>query len=225
MLTWDTKYLIGKFKSVDFNDLIDLSKSTKENSQLNKIDIMEKKYQEQISYVMKLIENKELLNNLLKQKSFDLLNEETKLVKLLSKYSLQQNNYQIPFIINLLKVIYQVSDTLSKRIKQNKITHKSRQDKPIVRCSYKFCIYKSNCNFYYKKKRKCNSDHFVHNMICADIEVLINYFTKINQNNFKSNKEIIKSINTILFVVSHMEAELGDSCRYQKKEDWEKFHI
>jgi len=225
MLTWDKKYLIGNFVPIDFNNLIESSKKNKENNHLNKIDSMEKEYQEQITQTQTLINDKTLFNKLLEKNSFELLKEETKLVKLLSKYSLQQNNYDVTFIINLLKLIYQISDNLATRINQSKITHKPRNDKPIVRCSYKFCIYKSNCNFYYKKKRKCNSDHFVHNMVCADIQVLIDYFTKINQDNFKSNKEIIKSINTILFVVSHMESELADSCRYQNESDWEKFHI
>lgn len=225
MLTWDNKYLVGKITPIDFNNLINNSKNNNQNNHLNKIDDMEKQYQNQLSLVEELINNKDNFNKLLKNNSYDLLKEENKLVKLLSRYSLQQNKYQVEFVLNLLKIIYQISNTLSLRLKQNKITHKPRPDKPILRCSYKFCVYKSNCDYHYKKKRKCNSDHFVHNMICADLQVLIDYFSKLDKNDFKSNKEIIKSINTILYVVSHMESELADSCRYQNKDNWEKYHI
>ena len=161
---------------------------------------------------------------MLKLTSLELIKEEYSFVKLFSKYSLQQNNYDINFLLKVLDILYKISETLRKRIKQSEIIHKYKKDKPIMRCSYKFCNFKSDCKFYYNKK-KCNSDHFVHNMISADLLNLLNFFVNKKDKKYISNKEVIKSINTILYVISHMKSELSDSCRYESKETWEKYHV
>tara|TARA_E500000178_G_C16793432_1_gene649093 strand:+ start:117 stop:350 length:234 start_codon:yes stop_codon:yes gene_type:complete len=63
-------------------------------------------------------------------------------------------------------------------------------------------------------------------MISADITVLLNYIELNFKNNDKitHNKEIQKSINTISFVITHMEQELKNKCLYQEKSEWESFH-
>jgi hypothetical protein len=225
MLTWDKKYLIAKINQNDYNQLIEKAKNKSTNQEyIDKIENMEKEYQQQLENIELLSNDETKLNELLKLSSFKLIQEETKLVKLISKYSLQQSKYQVKFLLKILNLLYKLSEELRRRLKQPEIIHKPKADKLIVRCSYKFCVYKHNCDYHYKR-RKCNSDHFVHNMVSADIKVLINYFNDKTEEQFLSNKEVIKSINTILFVISHMEDELGDSCRYQSPENWEKFHI
>ena len=65
-------------------------------------------------------------------------------------------------------------------------------------------------------------------MVSHDLLVLIYYieddeFENINKN--ESLKEILKSINTISFVINHMESELKAKCLYQKEDMWDSFHI
>jgi len=223
MLSWDKKFLLPVMPSNKFHQIIESSK----NNNINKIEEIEKieqGYYDKIEQIKKIDKNKTDLDSLLKQNSLDLIKEEYNLIKLFSKYSLQQNNYEINFLIRILNLLLNISEELRKRLNQPEIFHKTRRDKPIMRCSYKFCNFKSDCNYHYKNK-KCNSDHFVHNMVSADIKNLIDFFNKKTEKEFVSNKEVIKSINTILFVISHMESELSNSCRYEPKENWEKFHI
>lgn len=223
MLSWDKKFLLGVVSNNNFKKIIENSK----NNSINKIEEIEKienEYINKIEEIKNLDKNKSDLELLLKRNSLDLIKEEYSLIKLFSKYSLQQNNYEINFLIRILNLLFNISEELRKRLNQTEIFHKTRRDKPIMRCSYKFCNFKSDCIYHYKHK-KCNADHFVHNMVSADLRNLIDFFNKKTEKEFVSNKEVIKSINTILFVISHMESELSNSCRYEPKENWEKFHI
>ena len=98
----------------------------------------------------------------------------------------------------------------------------------LVRCSYKFCNFKENCVYNYQKKNNhCYQDHFVHNMVSHDINILIDYIEQSydNEDIIKPNKEILKSLNTLSFVINHMEQELKAKCIYLDKSEWDKFHI
>lgn len=223
MLTWENKFLLPLIPSNEFKKIIETAK----NSKINKIEEIEKienKYYDKIEQIKNIDNNPKELERLLKYNSLKLLKEELDLIKLFSKYSLQQNNYEINFLIRILNLLLNISEELRRRLNQPEISHKTRKDKQIMRCSYKFCNFKSDCDYHYKSK-KCNSDHFVHNMVSADIKNLISFFNKKTESEFMSNKEVIKSINTILYVISHMEVELSNSCRYEAEENWENFHI
>jgi hypothetical protein len=193
----------------------------------NKINIQETDYNVNIDE----INNLDILD--IKKKyedknSLHILQKELLIIKLLSKYSLQSQNLDNDFVIKCLKICFELSEILRKQInqKQIKITNK----KNIQRCSYKFCNFKENCNYNYSKKKNnyCYQDHYVHNMVSHDLLVLIYYieddeFESINKN--ESLKEILKSINTISFVINHMELELKAKCLYQKEDIWDSFHI
>ena len=64
---------------------------------------------------------------------------------------------------------------------------------------YKFCNYKDNCEFNYDKKgKKCNSDHYVHNMVEADCTSLIDYLLNNDLENvilFGHNEAITNFVN------------------------------
>jgi hypothetical protein len=85
----------------------------------------------------------------------------------------------------------------------------------INRSSYKFCEYGHNCQFNYSNegnKRGCFSQHYVHNLIYADMLSLYQYIIALQkcddgQTNFI---EIIKCINTISYVINHMFEELNE---------------
>ena len=78
--------------------------------------------------------------------------------------------------------LYNISEILRKRINQEKINHNIKSNKNIPRCSYKFCNYKDSCSYHYKNKESfCYQDHYVHNMVSADLNILINYIKKISK--------------------------------------------
>jgi len=84
----------------------------------------------------------------------------------------------------------------------------------IPRSSYKFCEFNYECEFNYKEKSNgCYAQHFVHNVVHADIVSVICYVNKIYESNMlhKLNiTEIYKCITTISFVVKHMTEELSN---------------
>ena len=193
----------------------------------NKINIQEDDYNLHINEINS-IELLEIKNNYENQKCLKILQKELLIIKLLSKYALQTNNLDNNFIIKCLKICFELSEILRKKINQKQI--KIINKKNIQRCSYKFCNFKENCNYNYSKKKSnyCYQDHYVHNMVSHDLLALIFYieadeFKNINKN--ENMKEILKSINTLSFVINHMESELKAKCLYQDESDWDNYHI
>ena len=77
--------------------------------------------------------------------------------KLLTKYSLQNNQLNYDFFMNSLKLLLFISETLRQRTGQKEINldKKMNNNDNISRCSYKFCNYKDSCNYNYNKSKKC----------------------------------------------------------------------
>jgi hypothetical protein len=203
------------------------------NKFINNIDVkieeMEVDFVARINEIKNTYE-KEDINKIYNSKnSLEILQKEVEIVKLISKYSLQNNKLEFIFIITCLKYLYQLSELLRIRLKQQPINMSKNFNnlKNINRCSYKFCNYKEECAYNYgKKTNQCYQDHYVHNMVSHDVLSLIGYI----ETNYKEtsiilhNKEILKTINTLSFVIGHMEGELRAKCLYNEPKDWEKFH-
>jgi hypothetical protein len=64
-------------------------------------------------------------------------------------------------------------------------------------------------------------------MVSADLIILLDYIgVKYDKNNLViPNKEILKTINTLNFVIEHMHSELKSRCLYLNKDEYEKEHI
>ena len=193
----------------------------------NKIKVQENDYNLNIDEINNLSIS-DIKKNFEDKKCLHILQKELLIIKLLSKYSLQSQNLDNNFVIKCLKICFELSEILRQKINQKQIKILSKKN--IQRCSYKFCNFKENCNYNYSKKKNnyCYQDHYVHNMVSHDLLVLIYYiedeeFKTINKN--ESLKEILKSINTISFVINHMESELKAKCLYQDEEIWDSFHI
>ena len=63
-------------------------------------------------------------------------------------------------------------------------------------------------------------------MVSADLKILINYINLKNISfNALLNKEILKTINTLSFVIGHMELELKTKCLYIPESEWESCHV
>lgn len=97
---------------------------------------------------------------------------------------------------------------LSDKLKLKMYDHKKEG---LTRSSYKFCDYNYQCKFNYnlKKHTGCLFQHFVHNMVCADINSLLKFLNigKINDND---RGDIVKTLKTLSFVLSHMHDELNN---------------
>lgn len=165
---------------------------------------------------------------LLNQNSLTLLETEKRII-LLIQYIFKIKDSKFDLFIKCLNIIYSTSEILRKRISQKEITNLKNNDteNSIPRCSYKFCKFKGDCKFFYSNvKKKCYQDHFVHNMVSVDIKNLSEYIK--NRYNMTDtimiNKEILKTINTLTYVITHMYDELNSKCIYMKDEEIKKFH-
>jgi hypothetical protein len=193
-----------------------------------KIAEQENNYIEKIKKLKKIIENKNIVKSLDGLTVLEILQKELEIIKLISKFSLQNNNVNKHFLIDSLNLILRISNFLQNKLNQKEILNIKQTKVGLVRCSYKFCTFKENCVYNYQKKNNhCYQDHFVHNMVSHDINIILEYINQSydNEEEIKPNKEILKSLNTLSFVINHMEQELKAKCIYLDKNEWDKFHI
>jgi len=209
-------------------EFIHLINNTKNLNNIdNKIEDSELLYLEKIKEIKDTYSTGTLYQQFNNMKSLDIIQKEVELIKLISKYSLQNNKLEYNFIILCLKSLLELSEILRNRLKLPLIILSKQNKHTMVRCSYKFCNFKDSCVYNYNKKGHCcYQDHYVHNMVSHDISALIMYIESNNTVNemILHNKEILKSINTLSFVINHMETELRTKCMYTEVKDWESFH-
>ena len=137
------------------------------------------------------------------------------------------NNKCLNYIIllNSLNKMHDISTILGNRLKLPNIKIKNKKNY-IFKTKYKFCQYKCNCQYNYgETKNKCIGKHYVHNILKADLLQFINYIKTFDNNIIQNNKEIIKTIKTLNFVIVRMWEELTSLCIYQDKDKWESFHV
>jgi len=187
------------------------------------------------NYNIKMNEYKDMANNIdsfiksiTNEQSLIILQKELEIIKILTRYTLQNKIINLDFYIPCLNLLLELSDTLRIRLNQKEIIYNKNNNNNLTRCSYKFCTYQENCNFNYNftSKKICYQDHYVHNMVSLDIKLLLDYINNINTDGITipHNKEILKTINTLSYVISHMETELRTKCLYLPENEWEKYH-
>lgn len=251
-LCWFKNYSIdiNSINTNKVNEFINkLSNKTDEKNVESKINQIEKDYLHKLKDIELLCGSNDEVEKLKTQSSLVILQKELDIIKTLTKYTLQNKNINHVFFMSCLNILFNLSEALRLRIGQKEIVHEKiiDENKPneinISRCSYKFCSYQDNCTYNYNQKTKslCYQDHYVHNMVSADLYILIEYinqkYEKINSaspncvNNdiqyvsVLHNKEILKTINTLSFVIGHMETELRTKCLYLPESEWESCHI
>jgi hypothetical protein len=113
--------------------------------------------------------------------------------------------------------LVETSKILGERVGLIMFKHKTVDITTIPRSSYKFCNYNFECEFNYnvKKHYGCFAQHYVHNLVNADVDAL-KLFILNNKANFSSKifDEIKKSVNTISYVISHMYEELKNAQKF-----------
>ncbi len=256
-LSWNNNYSfkIDLINQNKINEYINkLSNKTDEKNVESKINQIEKEYQDKLKEVEHLCKNPSSVDELKSNYSLVILQKELDIIKLLTKYTLQNKNLDYIFFMACLNILLNLSETLRTRIGQKEINHekmnenksnehKSNENSSILtnqssvnkdeliisRCSYKFCSYQDNCSYNYNLKTKnlCYQDHYVHNMVSADLKILLEYIKQKNDNNnlILHNKEILKTINTLSFVIGHMESELRTKCLYLPENEWDTCHV
>jgi|SRR3989344_6261973 len=110
--------------------------------------------------------------------------------------------------IDKLYWIKEVSLYFSNKINLPIYMHNNSLIKQIHRSSYKFCNYNYECQFNYNKHNKgCYAQHYVHNLVYADVDSILNYL----KNTVIDINEVKKSIGTLAFVITHMHDELKNA--------------
>lgn len=218
---------ISNDNKIEIDKILNLFKKVESTNQVKEI---EKEYAESLGRIEELYKKENLDEYLSSKNSRILLKEELDIIRLLSKYTLQNNYIEYDFFIKSIKLIFKISELLRERINQENIIHKNKNfNSYIPRCSYKFCSFKDNCYYNYNLKNKniCYQDHYVHNMVSADLIILEEYidFKFPDKSIIVPNKEILKTINTLSFVISHMQTELNSKCLYLNEDECEKMHF
>jgi len=235
-LSWYETYSLHlETKDKKINDYVDkltnMNKDSEKNME-NKIKKIEEEYTEKLNEMKTLCNDSNMIDILKSKSSLVILQRELDIIKLITKYTLQNKDLDYDFFSDCLNVLLQLSETLRVRLGQKEIMHdktnvvNSEQDQNIItRCSYKFCSYQDSCtyNYNFKTKSLCYQDHYVHNMVSADLKILLNYIKM--KSTILHNKEILKTINTLSFVIGHMELELRTKCLYLPENEWELCHV
>ena len=243
-LSWFNDYKIeldigNQARIVDY--INKLSNKIEEKNVESKINQIEKDYQDKLAEVQKLCQSLEQVEELKQKSSLLMLQKELDIIKLLTKYTLQNKTLDYDFFVACLNILLGVSETLRIRLGQKEIQHdktqgshimletQEKQEGIISRCSYKFCSYQDSCTYNYNLKTKslCYQDHYVHNMVSADLRILLEYIKQKYEKTkvVAHNKEILKTINTLSFVIGHMEIELRTKCLYIPEGEWELCHV
>lgn len=105
-----------------------------------------------------------------------------------------------------------LSNKLGLTITFHRINNVDTHQNMIPRSSYKFCEYNYDCQFNYRPNYNgCYAQHFVHNLVYADILAIIHYLkTNHEENKAYNYTELIKCITTISYVIKHMYEELSN---------------
>ena len=232
----NTKFYISKINKLLYNEdylknLINkLTTKINEKNIENKISLIETDYLEKLKNLELFCDNKEEINLINKKNSLEIIQKELEIIKLLSKYTLQNKNLDYNFFTKSLDTLLNLSEILRNRLDQKEFNLiKNKSFDIINRCSYKFCSYQHNCNYNYNNNYKnlCYQDHYVHNMVSSDLKIIINYINNkyVNNNIILKSEEILKTINTLNYVISHMENELKNKSLYLTSIEIEKCHF
>lgn len=130
----------------------------------------------------------------------------------LAEYKLDYNLHISKFEW-LAKVSKLLSDKAGLKITCHKTNNYDIQHGIIPRSSYKFCEYNYDCQYNYREEKYngCYAQHFVHNLVYADISSVIYYLKYIHESNKNYNyDELVKCITTVAYVIKHMYEELSN---------------
>lgn len=201
----------------------------------NSIDISKLNYNANFSINNELIVKK--INDILDKNintypnNYELIKEQNLISAYLDKYILQNNIISKSFVLKILNWLLNSAILLSRKLNLEPQFHHIDNLvglQNIPRCSYKFCSFKENCTYNYDTtKNGCYSDHYVYNMLTADIKIIKDYIEANHPNDEKItyNKELLKCINTLNFVIKHMYDEYNVICMTTEPSQYNKYFV
>ena len=136
---------------------------------------------------------------------------------------------KIKSIIDYLRWISTISETLAKRIGQEIMCYKNEGIPVIIRSSYNFCTKYTQCKNFYSIRETpvCREHHYVHSLLKYDVDSVIMFLEYIVKNTITMTNEELNnlylSIKTICFVARHMGKEIS-YIDHVTKNNSEKFH-
>lgn len=230
------KYNISTINRSLYNDdflknlITKLTNKINERNLENKITKIESDYLDKLNKLELFCQNNNEINFIQNKNSLIIIQKELDIIKLLSKYTLQNKNLDYNFFTKCLYTLLNLSEVLRIRLGQKEFNiNKNKTSDMINRCSYKFCSYQHTCNYNYNNtyRNLCYQDHYVHHMVSSDIRIIISYINSKYQNNniILKSEEILKTINTLNYVISHMEVELRNKSLYLSNEEIDKCHF
>lgn len=230
MESWFKQYILQSKVIIKEEYIKKLNNKNDDKIVENKINQIEEEYKEKLSKLEELCINMNAVEEIKEKNTLIILQKELDIIRLITKYTLQNKNLEYNFLVLSLNVLLKLSETLRIRLGQKEILHdKINTNENLVRCSYKFCSYQDNCSYNYNLKTRnlCYQDHYVHNMVSADLKILLDYIKQKYEKGklIPHNKEILKTINTLSFVIGHMETELRTKCLYIPEIEWESCHV
>ena len=223
-MNWKTNYYIDYDNKIDnkYIKYIDIINSYKNITEQKKnITEQKKNIKNELNYqniLIKINNYSENMNTMNTKTALELLEIELDISKVLVIYISQNNYFNYDFIIKILNILYSFSDILRVKLNQKKVTKKN---------SYNFCKYKDSCiHNYSSNKNICYKDHYIHNKVLYDIEIITNYLKKKYNTTklIKFEKYILKCITSINYCIKHMTNELKSLCLYANKNEWDSFH-
>ena len=128
-LSWYDDYnLEPDINQLKIKDYINkLSNKTEDKTIEIKINQIEKDYNNKLIEIEDLCSKPTEINNLKSKNSLIILQKELDIIKLITKYTLQNKNINYDFITNCLNILFELSETLRIRIGQKEFNHDKMQ--------------------------------------------------------------------------------------------------
>lgn len=144
-------------------------------------------------------------NDMSKNSDIEILNQISLVSKYIKSKLIDDKQDDVLYFKNHMIWIRDCIKVLAERNNQDVSKDITNKNNKLCRNSYKFCEYGYDCKYAYNLKQKCFSQHYVYDLIYQDIIRVLNYI----ENNDNINLHDIKtSINTITFVITHMNEEI-----------------
>lgn len=144
-------------------------------------------------------------NDMSKNSDIEILNQISLVSKYIKSKLIDDKQDDVLYFKNHMIWIRDCIKVLAERNNQDVSKDITNKNNKLCRNSYKFCEYGYDCKYAYNLKQKCFSQHYVYDLIYQDIIRVLNYI----ENNDNVNLHDIKtSINTITFVITHMNEEI-----------------
>tara|TARA_Y100000780_G_scaffold230383_1_gene252453 strand:+ start:722 stop:1345 length:624 start_codon:yes stop_codon:yes gene_type:complete len=187
---------------MDWLDIIEKTKPKNDNKIVTKNKYIYKSNRSDHKFDYDKIINEKMDEN----SDIEILEKITIISKYIKIYIIDKDHKDIENYVKYINWIFNCIKILAIRNKQE-IKTNVIENNTLTRNSYKFCDFNHKCKYAYSFKNKCYSQHFVYSLLYDDIYNLLNHIKNSKELDMKNIKT---SINTITYVITHMNEEMLD---------------